>query len=126
MEQQDLRFCLECAKRGLSDWKGWPHKVPVPPLTKLDNDVCKECGCSDVLESSRIGWLNVHGPFSTGLPDYWVLTINGHRNFWGYPYYLEGRCRGCGEMVVVSQMQYPGGEVEFKSNCESCGVLNPI
>ena len=43
------------------------------------------CGNAAVLLSNRIAWLNYHGPYNTGLPDYWLLVINEIPNKWGLP-----------------------------------------
>lgn len=121
-----MKFCHDCARTALTKWKGWPHRAPIPLLQKMARGVCVECGSRDVLESNRIRWRNVHGEFNTGLPDYWLLEIDGDGGKWGYPYYSESCCGSCGQVSITSQMCYPNGRSEFKSNCESCGVRNGI
>ncbi len=77
--------------------------------------------------SGNIAWYNHHGPYNTGLPDYWLLVVNAGENLrnWGFPYFAEGPCPVCGERSVVSCMSLPNGGQELKYNCPTCGVLEP-
>ena len=123
MQQQSLKFCGSCSRRVIEAWQGWPHRQPVPSLPKLCNGVCESCGePSGALDSSRIKWFNYHGEYNTGLPDYWLLQVDGERVKWGLPYYSETPCTKCGSVVPVSEMRYPNGTSELKINCAACGV----
>ena len=117
-----IQYCEDCAKNILGRWKGWPHKNAVPLLPKITEVSCSICGGSRDLQSNRIKWLNCHGSGSTGLPDYWLLVIDHGNPTWGHPYHTEGNCPKCGEVSIISEMNYPNGEREYKSNCEICGV----
>jgi len=122
MEQQFTEYCEDCARKVLPEWKGWPHKQAVPMLPEMEGGTCPECGSTDSVASNRITWFNYHGEFNTGLPDYWLLEINGERTKWGYPYYGKCTCVRCKGAAVLSQMRFPNGKQEFNCNCGQCGV----
>lgn len=77
----------------------------VPAIPCLRDDVCPACGASDGLDPEYVMFCNVHGPYSSGLPDYFELRIvePGSDGFdfypkWGLPYagvpmYQRGRRR---------------------------------
>jgi hypothetical protein len=67
------------------------------------------CGKCNELHSTSVAWLNVHGRYNTGLPDYWVLEIVERSKFtpeftskWGLPYFELLTCRRCGEPAFSS------------------------
>lgn len=120
---QPKKFCLRCSEKVLKAWKGWPHKEVVPYLPELASDTCPACGSGEVLLSNRICWFNYHSEYNTGLPDYWLLQIDGERTKWGFPYFTLSECRNCEREVVVSQMCFPNGTSELRVNCSSCGLL---
>lgn len=120
--QSRLSFCRNCAEAKLSAWKGWPHRDPVPVLCPLASEPCPDCGCTDTLDSSRIVWLNYHGPYSTGLPDYWLLVVSDVQSKWGRPYLRESQCPKCAARTIVSELKYPNGQRELKHNCTVCEV----
>jgi len=126
MTEQAIQYCQQCARRILEEWKGWPHKNPIPLLPKIVEGKCAICGNSAGLDNSRITWFNYHGEYNTGLPDYWLLVIDGDRTKWGKPYYGECVCPICGKPAVLSEMNYPNGKHELKSNCTRCGVNNAV
>lgn len=115
-------YCESCAKRILSHWQGWPHKDIVPSLPRLQSGVCESCGGSAPLNSNVVTWHNHHGPFNTGLPDYWLLKIEGEVTKWGLPYYAEGECPHCHGRTIISEMEYPNGRQELMHNCKECGL----
>jgi len=115
-------YCKACATRALATWQGWPHKDAVPLLARLDVGACPSCGGTSALRSDQVTWFNYHCEFSTGLPDYWLLKIDGEITKWGLPYYGEGSCPKCKTRTIVSEMKYPNGEHELMHNCQSCGV----
>lgn len=125
MDRDDLDFCAECAKPILAEWKGWPHKDAIPLLPKLSDGVCAKCSGGHALKSDHIFWHNIHGPYSTGLPDYWVLELKDVGTSWGSPYFSEGKCPKCEALSVISEMNYPNGKHELKGNCPECGVSSP-
>jgi hypothetical protein len=92
-------------------------------LPGIIDGVCIECGGTQLLDSSKIVWINHHGEFSTGLPDYWLLIIQNQQNKWGLPYYGESNCPECGRRTIISQMKYPNGNSELSHNCGNCGVI---
>jgi hypothetical protein len=122
MDAQASIYCESCAAPWLGAWKGWPHKDTLPLLPRLDVSPCRSCGGTSALRSERITWFNYHSEYSTGLPDYWLLKIDGERTRWGRPYYAEGACPKCGTRTIVSQMRYPNGTHELMHNCPSCGL----
>ena len=124
MTNQAILYCEECVKRVLHNWKGWPHKNAIPILPRIVGIVCEECGGNSAVVNSRITWFNYHSKYSTGLPDYWLLKIDGERTKWGHPYYGEGRCPKCDAVAIISQMKFPNGEQELKVNCANCGISN--
>ena len=125
MEQQSFTYCESCAKNLLAEWRGWPHRDPIPLLPSIKAGVCETCGSrSAPLENERITWFNYHGEFNTGLPDYWLLVIDGERKKWGFPYFAEGQCPRCNQRTIISQMHYPNGTSELKHNCGACGITN--
>ena len=121
-----VQYCELCAKDILQGWKGWPHKDPVPLLPRIYCDKCEKCGSSAVLENNRITWFNHHGAYSTGLPDYWLLVVDDGLTKWGKPYYGICNCSQCDGEAILSEMNYPNGEHEFKCNCGTCGVQEAI
>jgi hypothetical protein len=123
MEQKNTQYCEGCAKKILSEWKGWPHKQVVPTLPEMLEGTCPVCGRLNSLAAERITWFNYHGEYNTGLPDYWLLEIDGERKKWGHPYHGECACSQCGTSAVLSEMRFPNGKQEFKCNCSKCGVV---
>lgn len=106
----------------MAQWEGWPHRDAIPSLPKLTGAGCETCGGTERLSSARIRWFNYHGPYNTGLPDYWLLKVDEGPEKWGSPFYAESRCERCGEVAVVSQMRFPNGSSELMLNCSRCGA----
>ena len=119
---ESTEYCVTCATRILASWQGWPHKDVVPLLPRLESGYCESCGGSAPLNSERITWYNYHGQYNTGLPDYWLLKIEGERTKWGLPYYAEGACPKCRSHTIISEMKYPNGKHELMHNCKECGL----
>lgn len=113
-------YCQECAERLLGTWRGWPHRSVVPLLPLMQGGPCPACGGDLVLRSSDIAWLNVHGSYSTGLPDHWVLAVRADSFSWGKPYYAESLCGMCGGRSVISHFTHD--RHAFVNNCEACGI----
>lgn len=110
MEFQSIEYCNDCAEKSLAQWKGWPHKQAVPLLQKVLNGACVDCGGgNNILKSKKITWFNYHSEYNGGLPDYWLLEINGSRTKWGSPYFSECRCIRCGTVSPLSEMRFPNG-----------------
>jgi len=124
MDQQPLLYCQRCSREVLGSWKGWPHRDVVPALPQVIAGSCLACGETSSLQSSSIAWLNYHSPYSTGLPDHWLLVVVERPNKWGLPYFAAARCPKCSQPTVVSEMRYPDGTHELKHNCPQCGVLD--
>ena len=118
-----MKYCKECSTPLLEDWKGWPHKDLIPILQLIDGNSCRVCGGKDNLDNEEIHWHNHHGPYNTGLPDYWLLKYDLDWSKWGLPYYKETNCVKCSSRAVISQMKFPNGTEEFKINCKDCGIL---
>jgi len=138
MQQESQLFCAKCSLPLLRQWKGWPHgrRGVIPLLPALIGRACPTCAGSEALRSEDIAWLNYHGEFNAGLPDYWLLIIAGSSNDWvpddsqagmavpnkwGIPYYARGSCWRCGAETVVSE--HIVGNAKFRHNCQKCGVL---
>lgn len=124
MEQQTINYCEVCATGIIGSWKGWPHKQAIPILPKIEGESCPSCDGAKSIVNKRITWFNYHSEYSTGLPDYWLLEVDGSRKKWGHPYYGECKCPKCGKASILSEMKFPNGKQEFKSNCPQCGVRN--
>ncbi len=125
-------FCRTCSEPLLNSWKGWPLKDRIPALPIIENDKCPTCGSTNLLFSSQIEWINVHGEGNTGLPDYWKLLItNRIGNFdqlpahWGFPYFGLDVCPLCGSTIIVSQHQGNHSQ-EFVGQCTSCDYFSRV
>ena len=99
-------FCLDCAKAAFRAWRGWcsfgttnwsqqrKEGLALPDLPRLQEGRCPQCGSTGSLGPEQIFYVNVHGPWNTGLPDYFVLKtadgadlqIVGFHRKWGRPY----------------------------------------
>lgn len=98
-------FCEFCARKAFKKWKGWPKPSPskrsaldrerteLPALPIISDEKCPDCGNVKILHHRKIFYKNIHGSFSTGLPDYFILEIadsfDEAREFqkkFGYPY----------------------------------------
>ena len=119
---QRIAYCRACAQSAFEAWRGWPHRDAVPLLPRLDAETCAICANAEAVYGDVIAWVNYHGPYNTGLPDYWYLAIDGDPSHWGLPYYAEGVCPKCRTRTVISEMKYPSGTRELMHNCERCGV----
>ncbi len=126
---EEIHFCQHCANELFKLWRGWPIKdnIPIPPF--MQNSTCPKCGGTENLISSNIAWLNVHGPYSTGIPDYWVLNVPSRKGFskefpskWGLPYFKLGICPQCGENTVTSLFGPPIGWQQ-KQQCTKCNFV---
>ena len=126
---EEIHFCLHCAEELFKQWRGWPVRdsIPVPPI--IDGGTCPKCGGAEVVVSFDIAWLNIHGPYSTGLPDYWVLNISlsgGSKRFpskWGLPYFKQGTCPRCGANTIISLFAPPIGW-QLKQQCTKCSFVS--
>lgn len=118
-----IDYCKECSVRILSQWQGWPLKKPVPLLPHIEDGVCLACGNrGDILANTDIQWLNYHGPYNTGLPDYWLL-VTDRKTFWGLPFHSETTCHRCGGRAVISEhgdSRRGRGAFAYKATCSSC------
>lgn len=116
-----MYYCKVCSTPILQQWEGWPLHKPVPLLPRIIDGHCESCRSqAEPLAHNAIQWLNHHGPFNTGLPDYWVLIIN-RDSFWGLPYYSESNCEECGSRAVISEHgRADNGHFKYKLGCISC------
>lgn len=114
-------YCRECANQILKFWQGWPLLKPVPLLPQVSSGKCEACGSQgDVVSNTAIQWLNYHGPYNTGLPDYWLL-VTDQKTVWGLPYHSESTCPRCGSRAVLSEHgDSRRGRFEYKLGCTSC------
>ena len=119
-----ITFCGSCSPRLLGSWKGWPLRDPIPELPRFERGCCSSCGGSGTpLVSADIQWLNYHGQYNTGLPDYWLL-VTDQVTVWGSPYFAEGTCPKCHQPAVISQHgDNRSGRFEYKINCAGCGLV---
>ncbi len=98
-----MNFCKKCSISLLERWQGWPLRDSVPCLPQVIDKICTSCGDQgEVINSSDIQWLNYHGPYNSGLPDYWLL-VTDQKTIWGLPYFSEGACERCGKKAVISE-----------------------
>ena len=93
----------------------------LPLLLLIRSGRCSRCGneATQRLLNSEISWLNVHAPYGTALPDYWVLQAGGAPTKWGLSYFAEDACLSSHARSVISEMKSPNGEREprrFLSN----------
>lgn len=116
-----MNYCRECTTHILSEWRGWPLRTPVPLLPQVKNGVCMVCGAhGEAISKTEIQWLNYHGPYNTGLPDYWLLVTN-QKTVWGLPYHSEATCPRCGKRAVLSEHgDSRRNHYEYKLGCPSC------
>ncbi len=116
-----MNYCNECAIHILRQWRGWPLRKPVPLLPQVRDGKCEACGSQGkVVSSTDIQWLNYHGPYNTGLPDYWLL-VTDQTTVWGLPYHSETLCHRCGSRAVLSEHgDSRSGRFEYKLGCPSC------
>jgi hypothetical protein len=97
-------FCRDCAEWAVGRWRGW-HPTPrsnsseaLPDLPTMICGECELCGGKNPVRADHIIYQNYHGPFSTGLPDYFYLEIclkpQGPRRFASFtldlPYTIKG------------------------------------
>jgi hypothetical protein len=126
MNPRPGNFCATCSAPLLAAWKGWPLRDPIPHLPRIVDATCGACGGSKTLQSERIHWLNYHGRYNTGLPDYWLL-VTDQETSWGAPYFGDVPCLKCGKSAVLSQHGDTRSQrFEYKINCFSCGLVRPL
>ena len=101
----ETRYCERCAREAFRAWQGWctsgtegwnaksRDRLRLPDLPQLQDARCPECGGSESLVAAQIFYENYHGPWNTGLPNYFVLRIADEarnaepaRRQWGRPY----------------------------------------
>lgn len=123
---EPIKYCRKCAESILGNWKGWPHKDPIPLLPLIGDHGCAECGSvGEVVLNTEIYWLNYHGPYNTGLPDYWLL-VTGKQTVWGRPYFQEVTCNRCKARAVMSEFgDTRRNHFKYRINCPGCGLLRP-
>ncbi len=135
---QERQFCRSCAQDILLPWRGWGHLDVVPWLPRIVDGACEDCGADRSISSTRIVWVAFHEEFNTGLPNYWLLYMQGtmvrasyltedqvlsNATKWGLPYYGFGKCPRCGDEMVLSQFTggpFPGENI--RNNCRRCDV----
>jgi hypothetical protein len=123
---EDIRFCKSCSVPLLTSWKGWPTRDRVPILKHLTNGSCPICGSKEEILSINIGWLNYHGPYNTGLPDYWLLVQGKYNDFqrnifnsWGLPFLRLDVCPACGYQMIIS-LHYEA----IAEQCTNCSYFH--
>jgi hypothetical protein len=91
-------MCRRCAEWAFARWRGWcsagtehwAEKPDLPAVPHLQSELCKRCGAHEGVDVEPIVYMNVHGPFNTGLPDYFRLVIQPEPRAealrWGRPY----------------------------------------
>ena len=121
-EYDSVIYCLPCSKIILESWKGCPHKKAVPMLPNLDGKECGKCGSNQPLSGHKITWLNC----GCGLPDFWLLEIDGRMIKWGRPYLGQEECPRCGATAVVSEINKTRNRPELKINCGKCGLVKML
>lgn len=92
-------ICRKCAESAFAIWKGWcsygterwsesqKRATAIPDVPAIHESECPRCGSSEKLLASDVRYLNIHGPYNTGLPDYFILVIAPNTSEkWGKPY----------------------------------------
>ncbi len=91
-------LCKACAQWAFARWRGWcstgtenwSEKPDLPDVPILEGSGCPRCGGTEGLPTSNVYYRNVHGPYNTGLPDYFQLIIDSSGTIglgkWGKPY----------------------------------------
>jgi hypothetical protein len=89
-------LCRRCAEEAFRQWRGWcAHGLddppPVPEVPRVVDGYCSRCRATVGIEPAQVGYVNVHGEFSTGLPDFFELRIlesaeQVAESQWGIPY----------------------------------------
>ncbi|NBX75495.1 MAG: hypothetical protein EBQ92_02995 [Proteobacteria bacterium] len=115
-------FCKKCTFEKIASWQGWPLRDKVPYIPVCQTNFCPDCGGTERIESSKIGWVNIHGAYSTGLPDYWRLKIlNEGDKHWGFPYIKYQTCTRCrGPLMGSIHVN------EFVRSCPNCKTTKQI
>lgn len=75
-------YCRDCAEWACARWRGW-HSTPqsspneaLPDLPMMVRGKCDICGGENTVRSDYIIYENYHGPWNTGLPDYFYLRLS--------------------------------------------------
>ena len=101
---------------GTKSWSGRQKRnTLLPDLPAMKNGKCLVCGLSEELSAARIFYRNIHGPYNTGLPDYFVLAVEkepvhdgGFGNKFGRPYRDDGIGRiPLGKLLDHVKENYP-------------------
>ena len=81
MQSADLITCRHCAEWAVGRWRGW-YPTPranaseaLPQLPAMNGGKCERCGGQEPLALNHIIYQNYHGPYNTGMPDYFYLKI---------------------------------------------------
>jgi hypothetical protein len=83
VQSADLITCRDCAEWAVGRWRGW-HPTSrgnaseaLPQLPTMNGGECERCGGQRPLALNHLIYQNYHGPYSTGMPDYFYLEICG-------------------------------------------------
>ena len=91
-------LCEACARWAFSVWRGWcssgteswAEKPDLPAVSMVEAGPCPRCSGTTTVSLSQVYYRNIHGPHSTGLPDYFELVIQDNDPFnmrrWGRPF----------------------------------------
>jgi hypothetical protein len=81
VQSADLITCRHCAEWAVGRWRGWhptsranPSEA-LPQLPAMNGGKCERCGGQEPLALNHIIYQNYHGPYNTGIPDYFYLEI---------------------------------------------------
>lgn len=98
VSQARTNLCRHCAEWAFTRWKGWcssgteswRDKPNLPDVPSVDTGPCLRCGGIDKLNPRDVYYRNYHGPYNTGLPDYFELITQARDEFnmrrWGAPF----------------------------------------
>lgn len=98
-----VSLCRECTQNATEKWEGWPPKpfwpvskkkdTEIPRLHIVNNDICDQCGSSELISSDQVVYRNIHYPGNSGLPDIFKMLIleREHPDYefctkWSLPY----------------------------------------
>ena len=104
-----LKICDHCYSEELENWKGWPHRDPLPQTNAVFKERCPICSKAESFQFQNYYWKNIHSEFSTGLPDYWLISSTDDydrdrlQKRWGRPFLKLIECKNCGQIATLSE-----------------------
>ena len=106
-------LCRTCAEWAFARWRGWcsmgtedwTEKPNLPDVPSLDGGKCPRCGGADGLKLEDVSYQNVHGPYNTGLPDYFCLRMDPANLKWGAEWGKPYRDAWASERIPLDELE---------------------